>query len=157
MLQLFNFYIYIKCSSFGIKYIILSLIKSLKEVKLKNTIYQINLEKIIDFLNLLNTFISLGIKTKFEPKDLCKSFLHSIKSVDLNKKFSKDKEKSKSVSNSVIDFLQSIRITNILKNLLFDEMSISLGFPKYENGWAFTAKFLELDKLLNNMIFNKLK
>lgn len=131
----------IKSSGENIKYLIRAFYEALKDVKLSDYKLQVKYNKIIRFLNFVNSFITSKIKFHFKPENLKNNFKDSS---DLYK--------------FLIFLLNSSTYSFLVRPLferwglnLFDleELSFNLGIPKYQHGISFVFKFPGFNKLFS--------
>ena len=133
----------IKGNSTGARYLLSSVIKALKEVKLENAKFQKRLENHVDKLTALNAFLSFCFELKFDAKELCGAGLAAskFKGFDVNALLKKTRENVEDLVNKKVKpNLEKYGLVDVAKATEIDEVSISLTFPKYENGIAHVVK-----------------
>jgi hypothetical protein len=133
----------IKGNSTGARYLLTSAIKALKEVKLENAKFQKKLEDHVDKLNTLNAFLSFCFEFQFDAKELCGAGLAAskVKGFDVNAFLGLARTFVEGmVENKVKPILTQYGLVDAAKATDIDEVSISLTFPKYENGIAHVVK-----------------
>ena len=144
--------------STGARYILTALIKALKEVKLANQKYQAKLEKNVEKLNALNAFSSFLFELEFDAKELCGAGLEAskVKGFDINLMLEAARAFATNfIENKVVPKLKELALVDIAKATDIDNVSLSLVFPKYENGIAHVVKLPGFSKAFTEKFLNK--
>jgi hypothetical protein len=142
-----------KGESTNFRYILTALIEALKEIKLQKN--QEKLDKIVSYLDGLNSFVSFLLEFKFDAKELSGSGLEiaKAKGFDISAKF----EQFRIVLNGLIDqfvkpTLTSMGLIDAAKVADVDEINISYLIPKYSNGVAQLIKLPGFTKYFQEKI-----
>ena len=133
----------VKGNSTGARYLLASVIKALKEVKLENAKFQKKLENHVDKLNALNAFLSFCFEFQFDAKELCGAGLAAskVKGFDVNAFLKTTRDNVEGLVNTMVKpLLEQYALVDAAKASDIDEVNISLTFPKYENGIAHVVK-----------------
>ena len=140
ILKAVQFAISFKSQSVGIRKIITAAIQALKTIKLTNAKFQKILDEHIETLNMLNSFISFVFSFEFDSKELCATGFKAVsetllKGVDLNKKLEESRAKVLHFMKEVLKpMLDQLGGADAAKATNFDDISIAIAAPKYENG-----------------------
>ena len=140
ILKAIQFAISFKSQSVGIRKIITAAIQALKTIKLTNAKFQKILDEHIENLNMLNSFISFVFSFEFDSKELCATGFKAVsetllKGVDLNKKLEESRAKVLHFLKDVLKpMLDNFGGADAAKATNFDDISIAIAAPKYENG-----------------------
>ena len=119
ILKAIQFAISFKSQSVGIRKIITAAIQALKSITLSNAKFQKILADHIENLNMLNSFISFVFSFEF----------------DLNKKLEESRAKVLHFLKEVLKpMLDQFGGADAAKATNFDDISIAIAVPKYENG-----------------------
>ena len=105
--------------------------------------FQKKLEDHVDKLNTLNAFLSFCFEFQFDAKELCGAGLAAskVKGFDVNAFLGLARTFVEGmVENKVKPILTQYGLVDAAKATDIDEVSISLTFPKYENGIAHVVK-----------------
>ncbi len=145
----------IKGGSSGAKYILTALIKALKEIKLSNEKFQKKLDKHVEKLSGINAFLSFAMNFEFDAKELCGEGLKAskmfLKGIDINEKFGQFKTMVETLGAQMIKpTLEKYQLVDSAKATDVDEITLSLVFPKYQNGIAHTVKLPGVSKAFND-------
>ena len=135
----------IKGESVGVRQILSALIKALKGIKLSNEKFQKKLDQHVSHLSGLNAFLSFVFNFEFDAKELCGAGLSAskdaLKGIDINKKFADFRAQIEGMGTDVIKpILEQYGLVDSAKATDVDEISISMVFPKYQNGLAHVVK-----------------
>ena len=140
ILKAIQFAISFKSQSVGIRKIITAAIQALKSITLSNAKFQKILADHIENLNMLNSFISFVFSFEFDSKELCATGFKAVsetllKGVDLNKKLEESRAKVLHFLKEVLKpMLDQFGGADAAKATNFDDISIAIAAPKYENG-----------------------
>ena len=139
-LKVIQFAIKIQSESCGIRHIITACIQALKGIKLTNDKFQKQLEEHIEKLNMLNAFVSFVFNFEFDAKELCGQGLKAasdtlLKGIDINKKLEEVRTQIIGMGQNMLrPLLEQYQLVDAVKAMNIDEITISFGFPKFENG-----------------------
>ena len=107
----------IKSETNNVKYLSTAFIEAMKAIKLDNKILQNKFDKLIGFLNLINSFIRSNLKLELDNK-FCSKEIGYLEFLS--------------------EFLNFCEI--FPKQINFDKISLFIRFPKYQNGIAIFLK-----------------
>ena len=133
----------VKGNSTGGRYLLTALIEALKGVKLENAKFQKKLENHVDKLNALNAFLSFCFEFQFDAKELCGAGLEAskVRGLDVNAFLGMARTFVEAlVENKVKPLLTQYALVDAAKATDIDEITVSLTFPKHENGVAHVVK-----------------
>lgn len=133
----------VKGNSTGGRYLLTALIEALKGVKLENAKFQKKLENHVDKLNALNAFLSFCFEFQFDAKELCGAGLEAskVRGLDVNSFLGMARTFVEAlVENKVKPLLTQYALVDAAKATDIDEITVSLTFPKHENGVAHVVK-----------------
>lgn len=138
----------------NVKYLVGSTLKALKEVKLTNEKFQKKLDKVVQFLSFINSFVGSEFQLEFDAKELCSNGISASKEftggVDINQTFAGFKEMILQLGNQMIKpTLQNMGLLDGAKAADIDEVAISITCPKYQNGIAHVIKLPGFSKAFN--------
>ena len=139
-LKVLQFALSVKSESTGVRHIITAAIQALKGIKLANAKFQKKLEEHIDKLNMLNAFVSLVFSFEFDSKELCGQGLAAasqtfLKGMDLNKMLEGARTNIIGLGKTaIVPMLEAQGLVDALKVINCDDICLSVGCPKYENG-----------------------
>ena len=150
-LKIFTILLSIKSDNENIKYLCGALIEALKDVKLDDKAMEEKLNKFFGYLNFINSFIGTKLKLEYDARVLARK---------VSKHNNQYQPKISGFHMMTIGFTKQLLIPNIiqygLKDLVkainIDCISLSLGFPKYKNGYNLLIKIPGLTKILNLFI-----
>ena len=131
----------VKGKSTGVRKIISALIKALKGVKLTNDKFQKKLEDHVGHLSALNAFVSFAFNLEYDAKELSGQSLEAakvaLKGVDINAKLAELRAQVEGLLNNMVKpLLETYGLVDSAKATDVDQITLSLVFPKYENGIA---------------------
>ena len=124
----------IKGESTNARYILTSLIKALKEVKLDNDKFQTKFEKHFEKLNALNKFVLFAFNFNCDSKELCSAGLANskVKGFSLNTSLEYARTFiTGQIESKVEPKLKELALIGIAKATDIYEVEISSVFPKY--------------------------
>ena len=139
-LKLIQFALKIKADSCGIRHIITACIQALKGIKLTNDKFQKKLEAHIEKLNMLNAFVSLVFNFEFDGKELCGQGLKAasetlLKGKDIGQMLEAFRQQVVGMGQNMLKpLLEQYQLVDAVKAANVDDITISIGFPKNENG-----------------------
>ena len=158
-LKAIQFALSFKSQSNGIRKIITACIQALKTIKLSNAKFQKILEDHIETLNMMNAFISLVFNFEFDAKELHAQGLQAatqtlLKGVNINEKLEKARQAVLHFGKNVLRlYLENFGAVDAVKAANFDDICITVGVPKYENGIIHTIHLPGLTKAFISKIF----
>ena len=129
-----------KADSTGVRRIITAAIKALKPIKLSNDKFQKKLEENIENLNMLNAFVSFIFSFQFDAQELSGTGLKVAseklkKGLDLNKQLEECRQQVVGMGQNMLKpILEQYGLVDAVKAANVDDITISIGIPKNENG-----------------------
>ena len=138
--KVLQFALKLKSDSTGVRRIITAAIKALKEIKLSNDKFQKKLEEHIEQLNMINAFVSFAFGFEFDAKELSGTGLKAasetlLKGMDLNKKLEEFRQQIIGLGQNMLKpLLEQHGLVDAVKAANVDDIIISIGMPKNENG-----------------------
>ena len=154
-LKLFHFYFSLKGLTLDIKNILKALILAAKEVKLSNEKMQKRKDKKIKNLYdlyLLNSFLSFGFNLELDINQFKNNYLKN--KIDFDSTLELYKRLIKMFSPFIKNSLENLGLADFFRINIIDEVFISLGFPKYHNGFVLNFKSSGLGKALIELIYS---
>ena len=156
--ELLNVLVSVKSSGENVKYLASALVAALKDVKLNNEKYQKKLEKMLGFLNLVNAFISGSVKFEYDAKVLKGEGEKSVEKLPggaegFKRQLSGYHTMATGAGQGMLKpAVEGMGLTNTLKSLNLDTISLAAGVPKYQNGVALVLKLPGLTKVLEELL-----
>ena len=158
-LKLIQFALKIKADSCGIRHIITACIQALKGIKLTNDKFQKKLEDHIEKLNMLNAFVSFCFNFEFDGKELCGAGLKAasetlLKGKDINQMLEMCRQQVLGFGQNMLKpLLEQYQLVDAVKAANVDDITISIGFPKNENGIIHSVHLPGFSKAFVEKIF----
>jgi hypothetical protein len=158
-LKLIQFALKIKADSCGIRHIITACIQALKGIKLTNDKFQKKLEDHIEKLNMLNAFVSLVFNFEFDGKELCGQGLKAasetlLKGKDIGQMLEAFRQQVVGMGQNMLKpLLEQYQLVDAVKAANVDDITISIGFPKNENGIIHSVHLPGFSKAFVEKIF----
>ena len=149
-LKLYSLLLTIKSDNENIKYLCGALIEALKEIKLDDERIQKKLNKFYVFLCLINSCIGAKIKFEYDAHVLAEE--DEKKNDDKN---SFDKTKSWIISiiqTLIIPMIKIFGLVDVFRATVFDSIYITLGIPKYQNGYKISIKLPGITNVIDNLM-----
>ena len=147
--KIFSVIFEIKSETDNFKYIIQALGEALKDVKLSDKNIQEKFDKFVGFLMFINLFIEFKLILEYDANTLAK-------------KEEKQKFKTKILQNQqmaigmvqsfVIPIVTQFGMIELIKSIDLDYISLSLGVPKYKNGYAISLKLSGLSQVFGELL-----
>ena len=144
----------LKGDSSNIKYLTGAFGAALKDVKLNNEKYQKKFDKVVSYLNVINAFIGAHLKLEFDGKELAGtgSTVGKDKLGVFNQTLAGYQNMAKQMLPAMIKpHLEKFGLVEPVKSADFDEISLCLAFPKYQNGIAHVVKLPGLSNVLGEI------
>ena len=162
-LKVIQFLLKLKADSTGIRHIITSCIQALKGIKLNNAKFQKILEQHIEKLNMLNAFVSLVFNFEFDAEELHGQGLKAateklLKGKDLNQMLEWFRQIIVGLGqNKIRPVIEQHQLVDAVKAANVDDIIISIGFPKNENGIVHSIHIPGFSKAFVDKIFAEAK
>ena len=148
----------IKSESENVRYLCTALGEALKDVKLNDEKVQKKFDKVVGYLNFINSFIGCKLKLEYDANVLAgEGAKEAVKmsggSEGLKNKVAVYQQMAMGmVQGMIIPMISGFQMIDTVKVLDLDYISISLGVPKYENGYAISLKLPGLTKVLEGIL-----
>jgi len=148
----------IKSESQNIRYLCTALGEALKDVKLNDEKIQKKFDKVVGYLNFINSFIGCKLKLEYDANVLAGEGAKEAEKMSGGSEGLKNKIAGYQqmamgiVQGMIIPLISQFGMIDSAKVLDLDYISISLGVPRYENGYAITLKLPGLTKVLEGML-----
>ena len=147
----------IKSETDNVKYLAGALSEALKDLKLEDPKKQAKFNKCVGFLNFINSFVGLKCKLEYDAKVMAgegaKEAEKATGGADgLKMKITGTQQMAMGFCQSMlIPMITSFGMIDTVKKLNLDSISISLGVPKYQNGYAISLKIPGLSEVFGKM------
>jgi hypothetical protein len=148
----------IKSETENVRYLSGALAEALKDVKLNDDKIQAKFNKVVGYLNFINSFIGAKLKLEYDAKVLAGEGAKEAEkkaggSEDLKTKISGAQMMAMGMGQQMVaPMIASTGMTDTVKALDLDSISISIGVPQYENGYAISIKIPGLSQVLGGML-----
>ena len=148
----------IKSETENVRYLSGALAEALKDVKLNDEKIQAKFNKVVGYLNFINSFIGAKLKLEYDAKVLAGEGAKEAEkkaggSEDLKTKISGAQMMAMGMGQQMVTpMIDSFGMTETVKALDLDSFSISIGVPQYENGYAISIKIPGLSQVLGGML-----
>ena len=148
----------IKSETENVRYLSGALAEALKDVKLNDEKIQAKFNKVVGYLNFINSFIGAKLKLEYDAKVLAGEGAKEAEkkaggSEDLKTKISGAQMMAMEMGQQMVaPMIESFGMTDTVKVLDLDSISISIGVPQYENGYAISIKIPGLSQVLGGML-----
>ena len=145
----------IKGSSQNIKYLTTAFGTALKDVKLNNEKYQKKFDKVVSYLSMINAFIGAKFQLEFDGKELAGTGSSASQEHlgAVNQTLAGYQTMVKTMGPQMIKPpLEQFGLVEPVKSADFDEISLCLAVPKYQNGIAHVIKLPGLSKILADIL-----
>jgi hypothetical protein len=148
----------IKSESENVRYLCAALGEALKDVKLNDEKIQKKFDKVVGYINFINSFIGCKLKLEYDANVLAGEGAKEAEKISggsegLKTKIAGYRQMAMGmVQGMVVPMINSFGMTETAKVLDLDTISISLGVPQYENGYAISLKLPGLTKVLENIL-----
>ena len=148
----------IKSETENVRYLSGALAEALKDVKLNDDKIQAKFNKVVGYLNFINSFIGAKLKLEYDAKVLAGEGAKEAEkkaggSEDLKTKISGAQMMAMGMGQQMVaPMIANFGMTDTVKALDLDSFSISIGVPQYENGYAISIKIPGLSQVLGGML-----
>ena len=148
----------IKSESENVRYLCAALGEALKDVKLNDEKIQKKFDKVVGYINFINSFIGCKLKLEYDANVLAGEGAKEAEKMSggseglKNKIAEYQKMAMGMVQGMIVPMIDGFGMTETAKVLDLDYISISLGVPKYENGYAISLKLPGLTKVLEKVL-----
>ena len=155
LIKLFSFIFSFKSERIDFRYLLTALAEALKDVKINDYKIKKHYVKFINFLSYLICFNNAKFKFEFNAREFVEGLVKNSENNEVEKKlmqfggiqkFFVDYFKQK-----IFPFIKYMSLENLFKENNFDDISLSLCFPKYQNGFALLFHLPHLSKFVNEL------
>ena len=156
--DVFSILISVKSTGENVKYLAGALSEAIKVVDLKDEKLKKKKEKAVGFLNLINAFIGAKIKLEYDAKVLAgegekAAEKHAGGAEGLQKQLTAYQQMVKTMGPQMVKpSLEAFGAVEPLKSTNIDVLSVSVGVPKYQNGFAVVIKVPGLSKVVGDLL-----
>ena len=145
----------IKSETDNVKYLSGALAEALKDVKLTDEKIQKKFDKCVGYLNFINSFICAKLKLEYDANVLAEE---GARAEGLKTKISVTQQIAIGMSQQMIaPMIDTFGMTETVKVMDLDTISISLGVPKYQHGYAISLKIPGISKVIKGILDNAQK
>ena len=158
LVKICSFIFSIKSESENVRYLCTALGEALKDVKLNDEAIQKKFDKVVGYINFINSFIGCKLKLEYDANVLAGEGAKEAEKMSGGSEGLKTKVAGYQqmamgmVQGMIVPMIASFGMTDTAKVLDLDYISISLGVPKYENGYAISLKLPGLTKVLEGIL-----
>ena len=145
----------IKGNSQNLKYLTTAFATALKGVKLTNEKFQKKFDKVVNYLSVVNAFVGAQLKLEFDGKELAGTGSSAGQEHlgMVNQTLAGYQNMLKTMGPQMIKPpLEQFGLVEPVKSADFDEISLCLAVPKYQNGIAHVIKLPGLSKVLAELL-----
>ncbi len=148
----------IKSETDNVRYLSGALAEALKDVKLTDEKIQKKFDKCVGYLNFINSFICAKLKLEYDANVLAGEGAKEAEKLTggaegLKAKISGTQQIAMGMSQQMIaPMIDSFGMTETVKVMDLDTISISLGVPKYQHGYAISLKIPGISKVLGGIL-----
>jgi hypothetical protein len=156
--DVFSVLLSVKSSGENVKYLAGALSEAIKVVELKDEKLKKKKEKVVGFLNLINAFIGAKIKLQYDSKVLAGEGEKAAEkqaggAAGLQAQVTQYQQMVKMMGPQLVKpHLEALGAVEPLKSTNIDALSISVGVPKYQNGFAIVIKIPGLSKVVGDIL-----
>ena len=148
----------IKSETDNVRYLSGALAEALKDVKLNDKEIQTKFNKCVGYLNFINSFITAKLRLEYDPNVLAgegakeaEKNLGGAEGLKYQIKGAQDVVMGMS-QEMIAPMINSLQMTDTVKGMDLDTISISLGVPKYKHGYAISLKIPGISKVLGGIL-----
>ena len=148
----------IKSETDNVRYLSGALAEALKDVKLTDEKIQKKFNKCVGYLNFINSFICAKLKLEYDANVLAGEGAKEAEKLTggaegLKTKIIGTQQIAMGMSQQMIaPMIDSFGMTETVKVMDLDTISISLGVPKYQHGYAISLKIPGISKVLGGIL-----
>ena len=147
--KIFSVIFEIKSETDNFKYLVQALGEALKDVKLNDKKIQKKLDKFVGFLMFINLFIEFKLILEYDANTLAKE---EEKQKFKTKILQTQQMTIGMAQGFAIPMLMQLELVEAIKSIDFDYISLSIGFPKYKNGYAISLKLPGLSQIFGELL-----
>ena len=147
----------IKSETENVKYLAGALSEALKDIKLNDEQLQPKFNKFVGFINFINSFIGFKCNMEYDAKVLAGEGAKEAEKASggadgLKARVAGSQQMAMGMGQMLIGMLTTFGIIDAAKVLNLDSISISIGVPKYQNGYAISIKVPGLTQVFGQML-----
>lgn len=148
----------IKSETDNVRYLSGALAEALKDVKLTDEKIQKKFDKCVGYLNFINSFICAKLKLEYDANVLAGEGAKEAEKMtggadSLKNKISGTQQMAMGMTQQMIaPMIASFGMTDTVKAIDLDCISISIGIPKYQHGFAISLKIPGISKVLAGIL-----
>ena len=148
----------IKSESENVRYLCQALGEALKDVKLNDEKIQKKFDRVVGYINFINSFIGCKLKLEYDANVLAGEGAKEAEKATggaegLKAKVAGTQQMAMGmVQQMVVPMIASFGMADTVKVLDLDCITISLGVPQYQNGYAIALKLPGLTKVLTDVL-----
>ena len=148
----------IKSETENVRYLCTALGEALKDVKLNDEKIQKKFDKFVGYLNFINSFIGAKLKLEYDANVLAGEGAKEAEKATggaegLKTKIVGTQQAAMGfVQGVIVPMLATFGMTDTAKVLNLDYISISLGVPSKQNGYAISLTLPGITKVLNDIL-----
>jgi hypothetical protein len=153
----------IKSETDNVRYLSGALAEALKDVKLTDEKIQKKFDKFVGYLNFINSFICAKLKLEYDANVLAGEGAKEAEKMTggaegLKTRINGTQQMAMGMSQQMIaPMIESFGMTETVKVMDLDTISISLGVPKYQHGYAISLKIPGISKVIKGILDNAQK
>jgi hypothetical protein len=148
----------IKSETDNVRYLSGALAEALKDVKLNDEEIQKKFNKCVGYLNFINSFITAKLRLEYDPNVLAGEGAKEAEKIsggaeNLKYQIKGAQDAVMGMSQGMIaPMINSLQMTDTVKGMDLDTISISLGVPTYKHGYAISLKIPGISKVLGGIL-----
>ena len=148
----------IKSETDNVRYLSGALAEALKDVKLTDENIQKKFDKCVGYLNFINSFICAKLKLEYDANVLAGEGAKEAEKMTggaegLKTKISGTQAMAMGMSQQMIaPMIDGFGMTDTVKAIDLDCISISIGVPQYQHGYAISLKIPGISKVLGGIL-----
>ena len=148
----------IKSETDNVKYLTQALGEALKDVKLSDAKVQEKFDKVVGYINFINSFIGAKLNIEYDANVLAGEGAKEAEkqtggAEGLKTKISQTQQMVMGMGQGfIIPMLTQFGVADTIKAIDLDSISISLGVPTYKTGYAISIKLPGLSKVFGDML-----
>ena len=152
----------IKSETDNVKYLSGALAEALKDVKLTDEKIQKKFNKCVGYLNFINSFICANLKLEYDANALAGEGVKEAEKMSggpegLKARITGTQQMAMGVSQQILAMAAGMGYADLAKTIDLDTISISLGVPKYQHGYAISLKIPGISKVIEGILDNAQK
>ena len=148
----------IESETYNVKYLAGALSEALKDVKLTDPNIQEKFNKCVGYLNFINSFVGVKLNLEYDAKTLAGEGAKEAEKMSggaegFKSRIIATQQIATGMANSVIaPIIAGYGLIDKIKVIDLDSISISLGIPQYQHGYAISFKIPGLSNFLETIL-----